>query len=354
MRRNLDRYGHVVHGSTRALVVDLTPDLQVGTEVSAELVQFGAEIWSESASFSVRWTLTAGASSNFVVLEPDDPFRFSVPAASSVDLRAELLNRGATTSIDLSQILACNNVSTHRMAWERGSNSDKAVAELAGDLFDYIEHAARATGSNGVSARFVAAVLFIEIYNRPKSGRAAELDEVREETIELVFERHRRDLLDWINANLYLHRSVGVGQTRMSTLAMALGWMGLIEHERVSGHSSRENDIEEAFMRLTTDQMWELWRRLRWPKSAVNSVARILASLKNRPNRYPLLSKSQFGTNHRAMAIIATEYNMGATNSPEGAAGSTWYGDVVASNCALATSSNPYSVAVPTLTLFSH
>ena len=72
--------------------------------------------------------------------------------------------------------------------------------------------------------------------------------------------------------------------------------------------------------------MLELWRRLAWSKSAVDSVAKILAHLKNRANRYPGLSRTAFGANARAMQIVATEYNMGATNSPEPTARPTGYG----------------------------
>ncbi len=355
MSRHLDRYGYVVRGSTRALVVDLGPSVQVGTEVSAELIQFGSELWPQRVLFSVRWTLTAGSSSSTTLtLNPDEPYRFTVPDEASVQIRAELLNDGATTSIDLSMTLTCTNDAGHRTAWISGNNYERAAAELSADLFQYIEDAASATGANGISARFVASVLAIEITNRPKAGRAAELDEVRDEIIDIVFERHRRNYFDRFNMNLYLYRSIGVGQTRMSTLAMALGWMPLIEHERVSGRESREAEIKEAFMHLTTDQMWELWRRLRWPKSAVAAVATVLAHLKNRPNRYPHLSRSQFSADNRAMAIVATEYNMGATNSPETAAMPTWYGTEVASLCGLLRSRAGYASVVPTLTRFSH
>lgn len=355
MSRNLDPYGYVVRGVTRALMVDLSQPVQVGTEVSAELIQFGSELWPQQVRFSVRWTLTAGSSSGTTLaLNPDEPYRFTIPDEASVQIRAELLNNDATTSIDLSMTLTCTNDAVRRTAWSSGNNYERAAAELSADLFQYIEDAANATGANGVSARFVASVLAIEISNRPKTGRATELDEVRDEIIEIVFERHRRHYFDQFNINLYLHRSIGVGQTKMSTLAMALGWMPLIEHERVSGRESREAEIAEAFMRLTTDQMWELWRRLRWPKSAVAAVAMVLAHLKNRPNRYSHLSRSQFSADNRAMAIVATEYNMGATNSPEAAAAPTGYGTLVASLCGLSRLRGGYASVVPALTRFTH
>lgn len=139
----------------------------------------------------------------------------------------------------------------------------------------------------------------------------------------------------------------------MSTLAMALGWMPLFEHPRVPKPGNAEDEIKESFMKLTTDQMFELWRRLSWSKSAVGYVANILAHLKNRPNRYPNLSRSDFAADYRAMAIIATEYNMGATNSPESRAGPTWYGDTVASICR-GQNGGSYLAASRTFQTFTH
>ena len=103
-----------------------------------------------------------------------------------------------------------------------------------------------ATGPNGVTERFIAAVLLIEIFNRLKLGRASELSTVEEEVQELVIERHSSGIFSSFNLNLFLHKSIGLGQTKMSTLAMVLGWVPLIEHQRVSGRASREDEIGDA------------------------------------------------------------------------------------------------------------
>lgn len=106
-------------------------------------------------------------------------------------------------------------------------------------------------------------------------------------------------------------------------------------------------------MKLSTSQMFYLWRKLAWSKSAVASVVRVLAHLKNRSNRYPSLSRAAFGANRQAMEIVASEYNLGATNSPETAAGPTWYGQAVYGICTGGGSSG-FRALAPNFTQFAH
>ncbi len=128
-------------------------------------------------------------------------------------------------------------------------------------------------------------------------------------------------------------KTIGIGQVRMSTLAMALGWIPLIEHERISGHASAADEISEEFFKLNTDQMWELFRMLKWSKSAIHALAKILDFLKNRSNRYPTLSRSEFSQNTRAVSIIGSEYNLGAANSPLSSASPSSYGSLIGQLC---------------------
>ncbi|XXX80126.1 hypothetical protein WMF30_15270 [Sorangium sp. So ce134] len=257
-------------------------------------------------------------------------FTYTVPSEEGLTIACTLQNDGADTGISVAGRYACQ-AGSHASLWT-GTQYEMATVELVHDFKSYIEDAARRTGSNGVSARFIASVLCIEIANRPRRDRQGEVEDVREEIAELTLERHRRNIEDLFNANFFLDVSFGVGQMKMSTLAMALRMIPLIEQDRNDSRRARER-INEEFMKLTTGQMWHLWKLIRWPKSHIDGVAKLLTFLKNREKRYPSLDRASFAGNRRAMAIVATEYNRGATSTPEASAGATWYGDMAASTC---------------------
>lgn len=349
--RPLDFYAHVTRSGQDALLSDLGPVIHAGTEASFELI-LGPAFFAQDTSVSYRWEWTAGSSSGTQNVSGPQRFALTIPAESSVTVTAtELLNGTAARSV--SGAYTITNDPAVASVWASGAALQRAITEITTDLAPFIRLAAASTGANGVTERFIAAVLLIEITNRPKSGRIAEINEVREEIVEIMMQRHRRTFFDRFNLNLFLHKSFGLGQTKMSTLAMALGWMRLIEHQRVPTRSSREDEIEAEFMSLTTDQMWELWRRLSWAKSATHSVATVLAHLKNRSNRYPGLTRSGFAASGRAMAIIGSEYNLGATNSPEASAGPTWYGETVRDVCNGVTGTGYLQASVP-FAIFAH
>lgn len=345
----LERYGYVTRAGQDILLCDLTPPVHAGTEIAVELID-GPAFYATGTRR--EWRMSVGAVSSDARPNPQ-PFHGIVADGTSVQIRGELL-AGGRTVIDISNTLAVTSDPTVMRVWRSGNNLEKAIIEITTDLAAYITAAANATGANGISPRFLAAVLLIEITNRPKSGRAEELREVYEEIAELMIERHGTSIFRSFNFNIFLHKSIGVGQTKLSTLAMALGWMPLFEHNRVGESSSANKEIQAAFMRLTSDQMFELWRRLAWTKSAVDSIAKILTHLKNRANRYPSMSRANFAINSRAMQIVATEYNMGATNSPERAAGPTGYGQIVEAICNGSATGTMYDAASISFRMFAH
>lgn len=348
---SLTRFGDVTTSGQDTLLCDLSSPIHAGTLVSFQIIDRPA-FSRVGARRQWRWTVTGGSSPITEIKSDPKPFRFVVPSAGSVTVRGELLVDEIVV-IDISKTLAVTSTGAVQTSWNSGSNLSKAITEITTDLSDYITSGANSTGANGISPRFLASVLLIEVTNRPKSDRFSELDSVGEDVSELMLERQGNGLFRHFNLNIHLHRSIGVGQTKMSTLAMALGWMPLIEHNRIGASSSAESQIETAFERLTTDQMFELWRRLAWSKSAVKSVAQVLAHLKNRANRFPSMTRAAFGADTRAMQIIASEYNLGATNSPEAAAGPTGYGQIVESVCTGQGGTSYRSASVP-FRMFSH
>jgi hypothetical protein len=59
---------------------------------------------------------------------------------------------------------------------------------------------------------------------------------------------------------------------------------------------------------LGPTQQREILTLLAGPRSNITTAARLLARLKNRPHRYPTMTRAAFGANERAVKIVATEY----------------------------------------------
>lgn len=180
--------------------------------------------------------------------------------------------------------------------------------ELVNNLKDYVIDAAAATGPKGISARFLAGVMFAEIGARPKEGREEELATVENPIRDMV---HGRLRMPWEFTN----RSLGVGQVRMSTAAMVEGhtpWVDISKgFHGVGVHASNSN-----FNLLDSETKAELFELLRWPKTNIQIAAKLLAKLKNRPHRYPEMTKGELGADDHALGVLATEYNMGGTDTP--------------------------------------
>lgn len=303
-----DKYGHVTYGTTRALVSDLTPSFYAGTRNTFDLLQFGQELWSSDTTFSWTWIVSHGDILTSQTFSENKPYLLHIPDAPEVTVKIELVANGITSDIVIENTYPITSNPNIIDLWNNRSPITRAALELVTDFKQYVIDAADATGSHGISPRFLASVLYIEISNRSKiipedasyrsrlthPSRHEEIMRSQEQLFELTLERHGTGLFDGFNVDILglVDTTIGVGQARMSTLAMALGYMPLIEHERVSGHASNEDAILEQLYELPTDKMWELFRMLRWSKSAIMASAKILTSLKNRPNRYRAMTES--------------------------------------------------------------
>jgi len=73
--------------------------------------------------------------------------------------------------------------------------------------------------------------------------------------------------------------------------------------------------------KLTSEQRAKVVDALKDSKSNIGLAAKLLRQLKNQKNRYPTIAPSELGQNDKAnrrrRGIIATEYNIGPTGSPE-------------------------------------
>lgn len=225
--------------------------------------------------------------------------------------------RGQTAPIKIEQDAVAEDPA---LAANLSSDSDYADAErqLVDDFKPYVESAAAGTGPLGITARFLAAVLREEIANTALLPGGSSVGR-REGKITDVGAAIDKKAAGGNVDPKDIDRSLGVGQVKMSTAAMAEGVMTWTE-QNPGGSAQRapgRAQIDADFAKLSVGTLRDLLTILAWPKSNIAEAAKILAKLKNRPTRYPAMARADFGANARACQIIATEYNTGATNSAE-------------------------------------
>lgn len=205
----------------------------------------------------------------------------------------------------------------------------QASRELIQDFWGEVFEAAQNTDAdgNGVPARLLAAILYNEIFSRPKIystcrpwqvGPAAA--HVRTTEIERIArELNGEDSYIWTSIDT---STIGAGQIKASTAAMVLGyldWRDLPEDSEARPAVTSQIDAE--FEQLPVAQKVDLFNRLRFPRSNIDIAARLLARLKNRPHRWPNTPSGELCDDQHAVEILATEYNIGATATPAENAG---------------------------------
>ena len=231
-----------------------------------------------------------------------------------------------------------------------------AIREVCEELKPYIDEAAASTGPNGIPARLLAAVIYMEARGRPKdespkarsirkrlsgeeynprqqaiqetlkryagmSVHKLHLHDIREVEVELIrsFFNEFETLADLDPRRVELKyagkKSLGVCQIAQTTAAMTEGlipWRDLNEGSR----SADLEAIEDAYKALTMSDFLSIFNSLRFPKMNIMVAAHLLAKIKNRPNRFPTMSARDVLTSAQAIGIIATEYNRGAYGTP--------------------------------------
>ncbi|WP_041233217.1 hypothetical protein [Cylindrospermum stagnale] len=106
---------------------------------------------------------------------------------------------------------------------------------------------------------------------------------------------------------------------------MLIGKTSWIEQDRNNRDPGRRK-AEDNFNSLPMQEKEALFDLLHWPKSNIKIASQLLNRLKNRSHRYQNLTRREFANRERAVTIIATEYNLGGTNTIEDKAGTSQYG----------------------------
>jgi len=318
-------YGQTVNASSRTLISDLTSPVTKGSTSRMEVHQTGDEIGPSGAVESYQWKVYNIDQQKYISnKQSDSPVR-NIFYNSLGKYRIEvdvLINGSVFTTLKIEQTVKAEDVSlTTTLASPGYSTNAKTYRELINDFSSYINTAADSTGTNGIPPRMLASVLMIEIANRPKEGRNSEINVVNENYNVLkdggwLFYEQKRT-----------NRSIGVGQIRTSTAAMVEENTTWIDQDMNDKETDR-NKINKNFMDLNLEKRNDIFEELRFPKSNIMMAAKLLTKLKNRTNRFPTLSKKDFVANEHAVEVIATEYNMGSTNSQAKDAQASPYGQV--------------------------
>jgi|GEM_PF-6283100 len=319
-------FGQTTNSATRSLICDLSSPVKQGSTGRMEVFQTGAEVSRLGAAEAYEWRIFSVDQDKYVSSKKSQsPIRniyYGTPGNYRTEVNIFIDGR-MFSSLKLEQTVeAEDSFLTSSVA---GSPDAKAYRELVNDFNTYIIDAANSTGVNGITPRMLASVLKIEISNRPKEGRLEEIENVKENYTELksggwIFGEQKRT-----------DRSIGVGQIRTSTASMLLGKTKWIDQD-VNDKDESRDQIKENFGNVKVEERWDIFEQLRFPKSNILMAANLLSKLKNRPNRFPNLSKTDFAANKHAVEVVATEYNMGGTNSNAEDAQSSGYGATAWSN----------------------
>jgi hypothetical protein len=319
----LEDLGQATSHGGRHLICDLTSPIAVGSEPRYRLGPPGIERSSADRLFAYRWTLRRRADGRPIwqTLTAVPEVRIAAAAPGRYLVEGAVLADGAPTGVRLwlAQDVELEPRDLATGLEGTGPAVAAAMRELINELRPYILEAAAATGDRGITARCLAAAMFIEILSRPKAARERELDDL--DALFDALERGDRILLP----SGALDRPLGVGQLRPMTAAMVMGAAPWIDQDRSDRRPARDR-IKAGFDALPLETKRAIFTQLRWPKSNVAMAARLLCALKNRPHRYPALTRAQLAADPHAVGIVATEYVSGATSTPAADATSSGYG----------------------------
>lgn len=314
-----------VHGQHAASgAVSLTASLTSPVTEGAR-VRYEAEFPPIPGSFEFEFTLADrnGGGVHRLIRSPSRVAVLRLPGAGMqyrITCRVRL-GRASLGSVSLDQDTVARDP---RVPQPWVSQDTAAFAELANDFRGYILDSATATGPQGITALFLAAVLRMEIQNTPALPLQSP-SLAREREIAGVEDAFTRRDSGASVAPGELDRSIGVGQVKASTAAMVTGDTPWVEQDRNNRAVGRA-ETSRNYLGLTPGQQRGVFDLLRWPKSNIDTAARLLSQLKNRSHRYPTLSRAAFGGSQRAIEIIATEYNLGPSVTPESLAQPSYYG----------------------------
>ncbi|MDF2906100.1 MAG: hypothetical protein K0R34_1421 [Herbinix sp.] len=221
---------------------------------------------------------------------------------------------------------------------------DAGHPDTTREIFDnfriYIEEAAfkeadrlmQNGGAEGIPPAFLAAIVYKEVIYRPYQFTWSRPYLAMELTRNYELEEAAEEINGVLGSSLITHidNTFGVCQISLATLAMHLGLI-LLKELTSTGREAVRKEIADAYKTSVagTDNETDLYNLLRFPKTNILMCTKILNSLKNRSKRWPNVKFKEFMADENVVKIIATEYNLGATDTPRDKVSTRPYGEDV-------------------------
>jgi hypothetical protein len=266
---------------------------------------------------------------------------FFFEAPDTVHVTVELEANGVSlATLTMNQTVQARRADVDAFITANKLDREDAIHELVSDLRPYIDASVVASGATGVPARLVAAILWQEMQHRWRedtagadrfrkalaAGTAITGPEAKgwEGTLEkwfgdeddLVREVELETAAMGINAplawgsDILSGKSIGVGQIRQYVAAMVL--FGITSKSAYGG--------------LSLAKKVEAYNHLRFPKTNVGLVTKLLTSLKTRTRSgagtgstvttpWKTMTRHVMVNEEQPCTAVAQEYNTGATNS---------------------------------------
>ncbi len=320
-------------GKTYALVSYLTSPIAQGSTIDYVVFVVG-ETPQEAPKYSYRWTVThLPSETTEVETTTKGVFRYDADISGEVRVRVDVLRDStvqATLPLNqqireldpaLEALLNPTGMLKHiNVAPSLGSlgGNPRTSRELVNSFRRYVFDAVGPAPKIDLPARYVAAVLYAEVLRVEKGsllGRDNELDAAAAELND--------------ESSLALGRqsdnALGVAQIAPQTLAMLVGptqATTFTPWTELPGEPDKRAAVRDQILATldglanAADVKIDLFNLLRFPKSNINMCARLLRTLITRASRWPKMTAATLISNDPAMALGATEYQIGATQSP--------------------------------------
>lgn len=331
-----DDLGQAHMSGNYAIVSYLTSP--VAQETSINYVVFAT---NGAQAHKYRWKISNG-STNIEKETDEGIFEYRAVYLGELKTDVEILVGGEpVTTLSLTQNVVLEDANLKSLLGNYIVHSGPLLAlggdpqtstEIVNDLRVYIMDAAQSTGEKGISPLFLAALAYKEAIWRPKEYTIAKPYLVgwfvRTKEIELAAEELNHDTL--FNLIIHLDNSLGVCQMKPQTAYMLIDptkWQELPEKD--GDRKPVKKAIVDQYESLDENKKIDIFNLLRFPKTNIKLAAQLLTKLKNRSHRWPALTPEKFLKDETALKIIATEYNLGATETKRAKAKPIPYGGKV-------------------------
>ncbi len=257
------------------------------------------------------------------------------------DVTVEIIENGAVvTSLNILEIVGPRDSALEQRITQEyiGAETADILRELRNDFRSYIQLASDATpAADGIPTRLIAAILDYETHIHPKRGTAGAYELAKAGDPSKIRETEIADLAaaydkPWLAP---LPKTLGPGQLGEPRVASLEGLMPWREAFLGTPLVRRILLIEDAddFYELNYLKQIDTFNLVRFPKSNIALVAKLLARLKNRSNRWPGVAKADVLADLDLVSVVATEYHLGPSMIDAQYAKPDGYGLIVAAMC---------------------